>query len=172
MNRQDVLVKRHVTRTEQRRGRTIAMTKVELDAFLVHQRTCRIATASQDGPHLTPIWYVWDGSALWMYSVVRSQRWIDISREPQVAVLVDAGDSYSELHGAELRGTAEIVGEVPRIGRPDPRLAEPERLYARKYGGTNVMHHTGSHAWLRLIPDKITSWDFRKKRSDEDYDFG
>ena len=40
------------------------MSKAELDAFLTKQRTCRIATASQDGPHLTPLWYAWDGTAL------------------------------------------------------------------------------------------------------------
>jgi Pyridoxamine 5'-phosphate oxidase len=148
------------------------MSRVELDAFLVKQRTCRVATASQDGPHLTPLWYVWDGTALWLYSVVRSQRWTDISRDQRVAVLVDAGDAYGELRGAELRGAAEIVGEVPRTGAPDARLAEPERLYARKYEGTDVMYHTGQHAWLRLVPGKITSWDFRKKVSVEDYDFG
>jgi hypothetical protein len=28
---------------------------------------------------------------------------------------------------------AEIVGEVPRTGLPEPRLEEPERLFARKY---------------------------------------
>jgi hypothetical protein len=67
---------------------------------------------------------VWDGTALWLYSVVTSQRWIDISRDRRVAILVDAGDD------------------------------------------------TGHHAWLRLVPDKITSWDFRKKISFEDYDFG
>ena len=38
---------------EQRRARRIAMGKAELDAFLTKQRTCRVATASQDGPHLT-----------------------------------------------------------------------------------------------------------------------
>ena len=131
--------------------------------MLGQPRTCRVATAGQDGPHLTPLWYVWDGTALWLYSVVRSQRWTDISRDRRVAVLVDTGDAYGELRGTELRGAAEIVGEVPRTGRPDARLAEPERLYARKYEGTDVMHHTGHHAWLRLAPDKITSWDFRKK---------
>ena len=157
---------------EQRRARGIAMGKAELDAFLTEQRTCRVATAGQDGPHLTPLWYVWDEAALWLYSVVRSQRWTDISRDRRVAVLVDAGEAYGELRGAELRGAVEIVGEVPRTGTADARLAEPERLYAGKYEGTGVMHHTGHHAWLRLVPDKITSWDFRKKVSFEDYDFG
>jgi hypothetical protein len=36
------------------------------------------------------------------------------------------------------------------------------------------MHHTGHHAWLRLVLDKITSWDFRKKAAFEGdaLDFG
>ena len=24
------------------------------------------------------------------------------------------------------------------------------------------MYHDGRHAWLRIVPDKIVSWDFRK----------
>jgi len=24
------------------------------------------------------------------------------------------------------------------------------------------VHHDGRHAWLRITPDKIVSWDFRK----------
>jgi hypothetical protein len=28
-----------------------------------------------------------------------------------------------------------------------------------------AMHHDGRHAWLRLTPEKITSWDFRKIES-------
>ena len=138
------------------------MTKAELDEFLLAERTCRVATASPQGPHLTPLWYVWDGTALWLTSVVSSQRWTDLARDPRVAVLVDSGEGYDELRGAELRGSVEVVGEVPRAGAPDERLAEAELLFARKYTGGDVMHHDGRHAWLRLVPGKITSWDFRK----------
>ena len=109
------------------------MSKPDLDAFLAEQRTCRVATASELGPHLTPLWYVWDGTALWLTSIVSSQRWTDLARDPRVAVLVDAGDDYTELRGVELRGRVEIVGEVPRTGLPEPQLDEPERLFARKY---------------------------------------
>jgi hypothetical protein len=146
---------------KQRRGRTIAMSEPDLDAFLAEQRTCRVATASGLGPHLTPLWYAWDGTALWLTSIVSSQRWTDLGRDPRVAVLVDAGDDYAELRGVELRGRVEIVGEVPRTGLPEPQLDEPERLFARKYGKSDAMHHDGRHAWLRLVPDKVTSWDFR-----------
>ena len=152
---------------QQRRGRKIAMTTAELDGFLAGQRTCRVATVAARGPHLTPLWYVWDGTALWLSSVVASQRWADLQRDPRVAVLVDAGEDYGELRGAELRGSVEIVGEVPRTGTQDERLAGPERLFARKYAGGDFMDHDGRHAWLRLVPDTITSWDFRKIKHSE-----
>ena len=76
---------------QQRRGRKIAMTKAELDDFLAGHRICRVATVGSRGPHLTALWYVWDGTAMWLTSVVRSQRWADLERDPRVAVLVDAG---------------------------------------------------------------------------------
>lgn len=146
---------------EQRRGRRIAMSKEELDEFLTTERTCRIATTGPNGPHNTPLWFVWDGAALWLTSLVRSQRWTDMERDPRVAVVVDAGEDYGELRGAELRGRVEKVGEAPRTGEPNEELLEPESLIAAKYFG-GQMHHDGRHAWLRLVPEKITSWDFRK----------
>lgn len=148
--------------TEQRRGRRIAMTEQELDAFLAGERTCRVATSSPSGPHVTPLWFVWHDSAVWLYSVNRSQRWADIARNPRVAVVIDAGEDYSELRGVELSGEAKVIGEVPRTGEPEPLLAVPERLFARKYFDVAEMHHDRRHAWLRIAPDTVRSWDFRK----------
>ncbi|CUU55409.1 Pyridoxamine 5'-phosphate oxidase [Parafrankia irregularis] len=147
---------------EQRRGRKIAMSQAEIDGFLAEQRTCRVATSSPSGPHLTPLWFAWDGTSLWLNSVVKSQRWTDLERDPRVAVVVDTGDAFTELRGVEIRGRVESVGDVPRSGAPDPDLETPELLYARKYTGGDRMHYDGRHAWLRVTPEKITSWDFRK----------
>jgi hypothetical protein len=146
----------------QRRGRRIAMTQDELDAFLTGERTCRLATTAPTGPHVTALWFVWDTTSLWLYSITRSKRWHDLTTDPRVAVLVDAGVTYDELRGAELRGRVEIVGEVPRTGEPQPALLAPEELFARKYFGIDTMVHDGRHAWLRLTPESIVSWDFRK----------
>jgi hypothetical protein len=147
---------------QQHRGRRIAMTPDEVDSFLAEQRTCRIATVGVDGPHATPLWFVWHGGALWLYSLVRSQRWADLSRDPRVAALVDTGHDYGELRGVELRGRVTVVGEAPRTGEPLPALDEPERLFARKYLDLDEPAHDGRHGWLRLDPDRIVSWDFRK----------
>jgi PPOX class probable F420-dependent enzyme len=148
---------------QQRRGRVIAMSAEELDAFLGEQHTCRLATTGPDGPHVAPVWFVWDGQALWVYSLTRSQRWANVSRDPRVAVVVDDGHHYHELHGAEIEGQAAMVGPVPRTGDEDaPELAEPERRMAAKYFDAPAMTHDGRHAWLRITPLKLVSWDFRK----------
>lgn len=151
----------------QRRGRAIAMTAAEVDEFLAAERTCRVATTGRDGrPHVVPLWFVWDGASLWLNSVVRSQRWTDLERDPRVAVVVDAGAGYRELRGVELSGTVVPVGDAPRTGSrtgsAEETLAGPERLFARKYAGSETFVPDGRHAWLRLTPGKLVSWDFRK----------
>ncbi|MGW6142425.1 pyridoxamine 5'-phosphate oxidase family protein [Streptomyces sp. NPDC055140] len=150
----------------QRRGRRIMMTPAELDEFLGSQRTCRVATVSPDGsPHVSTLWFVWDGACLWLYSITRSRRWADLLKDPRIAVVIDAGEEYGELRGAELSGAVEFVGESPRTGEPVPELDVPERLFARKNFAMDEMVHDGRHAWARLTPDKIASWDFRKLAS-------
>ncbi|NGN69363.1 pyridoxamine 5'-phosphate oxidase family protein [Streptomyces sp. A7024] len=148
---------------EQKRGRRIMMSPQELDAFLAEQRTCRVATVGADGaPHVSPLWFLWDGEALWLYSITRSRRWAQLQADPRVSVVVDAGHEYGELRGAELSGKVERVGEAPRTGEPCPELEAVEPLFYRKNFGVDSLPHDGRHAWLRLKPESITSWDFRK----------
>ncbi|WP_317442147.1 pyridoxamine 5'-phosphate oxidase family protein [Streptomyces collinus] len=152
-----------MTVTEQRRGRKIMMTPGELDEFLTTQRTCRVATVSADGaPHVSALWFAWDGTSLWLYSVVRSRRWAQLGRDRRVAVVVDSGEEYDQLRGVELSGRVEFVGEVPRTGELCAELDTAETLFARKNFGLDEMPHDGRHAWARLTPEKIVSWDFRK----------
>jgi hypothetical protein len=75
--------------------------------------------------------------------------------------MVDSGHGFMELRGVELRGVAVAVGEIPRTGQACLELDQPERIYADKYAGGRVQHD-GRHAWLRLTPEKLVSWDFRK----------
>jgi hypothetical protein len=93
--------------------------------------------------------------------VVKSQRWVNVVRNARISVLVDGGVEFSELHGVEIIGDAEVVGEVPRTDRLDPTLAEPERLFGEKYAAGRFVAD-GRHVWLRMVPEKIVSWDFRK----------
>jgi hypothetical protein len=43
-----------------------AMSKAEMDSFLEQKLVARFTSIRSDGyPHTTPLWYVWDGEALW-----------------------------------------------------------------------------------------------------------
>jgi hypothetical protein len=145
----------------QRRGKSIAMNDTELATFLGEQRICRVATTGPTGPHATPLFFLWHDQAIWLTSLVGSQRWRDLTRDPRIAVIVDAGEDYRELRGVELRGTVEVVGEAPRVGDPCPELDAAEQAFADKYTNGHIVRDK-KHGWLRLTPTRTTSWDFRK----------
>ncbi len=154
----------HKAAGRQRRGTAIAMPPAEVDRFLQAQPICRVATVGARGtPHISALWFVWDGTAVWFNSLVRSQRWTDLTGNPQLSALIDDGDTdFGRLRGVQLTGRVEIIGEVPRTGRPVPELTGPERLYAAKYAGGAALRHDHRHGWLRLTPRKIVSWDFAR----------
>jgi hypothetical protein len=147
----------------QKRARKIAMSDEERDAHLAGLRVCRVGTVGVDGgPHVSALWYVWDGAVLWLYSLIRSQRWVNLQRDPRVSVVIDTGEDYFELRGVEFIGDVEFVGEQPRLGEPNPELEEPERLFAQRYSGGTWVGYDQRHAWVRLRPRKQVTWDFRK----------
>jgi len=150
--------------TPQRRARRIAMSDAERDAFLREQRVCRVASVDAHGdPHVTPLWFVWDGANIWLNSIVRAQRHANLLRHPRVAAVVDAGHDYFELRGVEFHGTVQPVGDQPRSGGPDATLDAVEAAFAAKYIGDGAAFvHDGRHGWLRIDPDRQYTWDFRK----------
>jgi hypothetical protein len=101
------------------------------------------------------MWYVWLDGALWVNSLIRSRRAHDVAAGSRVAVCVDAGHDYAELRGAVLEGSF-----VP--GEADLALPRARAAFADKYWGGNEMPPTRSHEWLKLVPDRVVSWDFRK----------
>ena len=146
----------------QKRGKRIAMSRDEMDDFLAKEHTCRVASVNPDGgPHVTPMWFAWDGECLWLNSIVDSQRWVNFQRDPRVSVVVDSGIQFEELRGVEIQGRVAPMGEAPRTDKPHPVLESVERIYGNKYKGGRFVPD-GRHAWLRVAPEKIISWDFRK----------
>ncbi|MCU1476388.1 MAG: pyridoxamine 5-phosphate oxidase [Subtercola sp.] len=147
---------------EQRHRRVLQMDAGEVDAFLHEQRTARFASTDAAGhPHVTPVWFVWDGSAVWVSSLLRSQRWSDVAGNAAVALVCDAGETYGELRGVEITGTATVVGEVPRSDEPNDAVSDAERRFEQKYLG-RPMRHEGKHGWLCIRPALVVSWDHRK----------
>ncbi len=90
------------------------MTDAERDEFLAGRHTMNIASMGADGRiHLVAMWYGFvDGvPAFWTYG--RSQKVVNLERDPRVTGLVETGETYDQLRGVELVGTARIVRDGP-----------------------------------------------------------
>jgi nitroimidazol reductase NimA-like FMN-containing flavoprotein (pyridoxamine 5'-phosphate oxidase superfamily) len=140
----------------------LRLTEEELNELLTSERSLRIGTVGPDGgPHVAPMWFVWHGGSIWLNSLIRSRRTKDLASGSPVALCVDAGTDYFELRGAVLYG-------IPKEITDDPELTEVRQLFGRKYWNIDEIPATKSHVWLRVTPDRIVSWDFKKIPANKD----
>lgn len=135
----------------------LSLTDRELEAYLADQRTVRVATVGDDGlPHVVPLWFVWHGGALFLNSTMGNPTVENMLRSGTAAAVIDDGDSYDGLRGVVLTGRVERLG----VEAPDGA----ERLWSEKYmgGGELPYRRWRNRTWLRLDPERVASWDFRK----------
>ena len=65
-----------------------------------------------------PMWFALEeDGAVVMTTFTKSQKILNIKRDPRVSLLAEAGETYSELQGVVIYGNAEIDDEVERIRR-------------------------------------------------------
>jgi hypothetical protein len=136
----------------------LSLTDEELHPYLRSQRTARVATADESGrPHVVPLWFVWHDRTLFLNSTLGNPTVENALRSGRAAAVVDDGDEYEVLRGVTITGRVDRAEE-------DPRLPEVEAEWSRKYlgGGELPYRRWRGRLWLRLVPERTTSWDFRK----------
>ena len=82
---------------------------------------------------------------------------VDLDVEVEAAGVVDDGEAYDALRGVVVTGRVEVAED-------DPRLAAAERAWSEKYlaGNEPPYRRWRNRVWLRLVPERTASWDFRK----------
>ena len=98
------------------RRSAITMTDDEVAAYLEEQKVLNVATIGPSGhPHVVAMWYVLlDGKpAFWTFG--KSQKVMNIRRDPKITGLVESGEAYNELRGVELVGTARLLEDYDAI---------------------------------------------------------
>jgi PPOX class probable F420-dependent enzyme len=143
------------------RRRQIRFTPDEQAAFLRERRKAALATIGNDGfPHIVAMnFFVKDG-AFYMTSYGKAQKVVNIRRNPNVALMVETGNSYSELRGVMVRGHCEIIEGAEAV-----RAAFADMAQARGTSTERPRAATDSapkRVVLKIIPEKITSWDHSK----------
>jgi PPOX class probable F420-dependent enzyme len=142
----------------------IALTDDERRRYLADAATIILVSIGRDGyPHAVPMWFtVDDDGRIAMTTYARSQKTLNVRRNPKVALLVESGEHYEDLKGVLLRGTAEVVDDLEEcvrvltriqtkhLGELGPEAREVMRAQARK------------RIVLRITPERVASWDHRK----------
>jgi nitroimidazol reductase NimA-like FMN-containing flavoprotein (pyridoxamine 5'-phosphate oxidase superfamily) len=137
----------------------ISLTQDALEDFLATERTVRIATAAEDGtPHVIPLWFVWLDGVMYLNSTFGNVTVDNIIRSGKASAVVDDGDTYDTLRGVVVTGTVELIPVDA------PNLDDLERAWGEKLlsGNDPPYRRWKKRTWMRLQPERIASWNFRK----------
>jgi PPOX class probable F420-dependent enzyme len=141
----------------------IVMSDDEITEFIEHSRTATMATLSADGtPHLVAMWYaVLDGD-IWFETKFKSQKAVNLRRNPKITVMVDDGLGYDTLRGVAIEGSAEIVDD------PESLLRVGISVWERYNGPYSdevrpfVDQMMNNRIAVRVAAGRVRSWDHRK----------
>lgn len=141
--------------------RQIRFTPEEQADFLRAHRKAALATIDNNGfPHVVAMnFFVKDG-AVYMTSYAKAQKVVNIRRNPKVALMVEAGDKYSELQGVMVRGRCEIIEGEDAVRAA---FADMARARGASYERPSAASDSApKRVVLKITPEKITSWDHTK----------
>jgi PPOX class probable F420-dependent enzyme len=143
------------------RRREIRFTPEEQGQFVRTHRKAALATIDKDGfPHLVAMNFFEKDGAFYMTSYAKAQKVVNIRRNPKVALMVEAGNSYPELRGVMVRGHCEIIEGADAV-----RAAFAAMALARGTPAERPRAATDSapkRVVLKIVLEKITSWDHSK----------
>lgn len=139
------------------------MTAAEIEEFLAGRRTMSVATLGIGGqPHLVAMWYGFLGSAPAFWTYRRSQKAVNLRRDPRLTCLVEDGDSYDRLRGVELVGRGTVIDEpevVLAVGTSViGRYIEPGDIQSRDA----MLASAAKRVAVRIDVDRVVSWDHSK----------
>lgn len=142
----------------------IALTPEEQEEFLKQGWTLQVASIGPKGfPHLVAMWYVVIDGRIHFTTFARSQKVLNLRRNPKITVMLESGKYYQELKGLVIEGHAAIIEDTPFTARVMGLVGE-------KYNGIPAPMETPEAALrlaskrvtIRIDPVDIYSWDHAK----------
>jgi PPOX class probable F420-dependent enzyme len=145
------------------RRNLIQMSDDEIRTFLEEERTLQVATIDHDGfPHLVAMWYVLMNNEITFWTYAKSQKAVNLRRDPRLTCMVETGERYQELRGIQIKGHAVVSDDrdfVQQVG---------EAIWERYTGPLNestrpmVLAQAPKRVAISVKPVEIVSWDHRK----------
>jgi len=145
----------------------VAMTANETAEFLAAGRKVQLATNGHDGyPHLVTMYYVLTGGLITFWTYRKSQKALNLRRDPRISCLVEEGGEYFDLRGVLVQGTATRIEDesaIAEIGRQITAVVGGEMAGAKPGALTAYVEHAARKRFGYVVePSRIISWDHTK----------
>ena len=152
----------------------VAMSWDEINSFLQQKLAARLTSIRPDGyPHTTPLWYVWDGEAIWFEigAGVRPRQHIrNLRQNPKLCVMIDR-DARPE-HGGVFDAQGVLMRGTVELSTDETLQAEVSRKVLTRYLGDEGEQYLDdmlqdgkpgkNRVVAKIVPEHISGWDFRK----------
>jgi PPOX class probable F420-dependent enzyme len=147
-----------------KRRTQIEMTPDEQRRYLADAHTVILTSLDREGyPHSVAMWFLveQDGTVV-MTTFRKSQKALNLRRDPRCSLLVESGRTYPELKGLLIRGRAEVVDDTERVL---DTLEAVNRKY-QQWPGDGLREamrgQAAKRCLLRIRPERVSSWDHAK----------
>lgn len=141
----------------------IRMSDDEVQKFLAGSKTIILCSNGVGAaPHPIPMWFVLDDDGtIRMTTYVKSQKILNLERDPNVSLLAEDGEEYAELRGVVLYGKAELVRDTERV--IDTLIDASGQGDRANQDVRNTMRNNASkRVLIRVKPERVVSWDHSK----------
>ncbi len=141
----------------------IVMSHDEIVEFLHQRRSSTVATYGPDGQiHLVGMWYAVRENTVWIETKRKSQKVVNLRRDPRMSFLVETGQTYDQLRGVALEGRGAVIEDedvvwdvcVDIFNRYNGEYSEEMKPFVEFMAKNRVV--------VRLDVDRTRSWDHRK----------
>ena len=141
----------------------VVMSHDEIVEFLHQQRSSTVATYGAQGQiHLVGMWYAVRESTIWIETKSKSQKVVNLRRDPRMSFLVEAGHTYDQLRGVAMEGTGVVIEDpdvvwdvcVDIFERYNGEYSEEMKPFVEFMAKNRVV--------VRLDVERVRSWDHRK----------
>ncbi|MSQ42056.1 MAG: hypothetical protein EXR65_03350 [Dehalococcoidia bacterium] len=155
-----------------KRRSTVTMTKAEVQQMLRTTRDLQVTSIGLNGwPHMVTMWFAVDDDGVIEFSTyTKSQKVLNLQRDPRITVLVADGTVYSELRGVSIEGTAEVVTDpqqvadgMARVGRKNgDGSGPPGQVMSANGGHAPITPQATKRSLIRVHPQRVRTWDHTK----------
>ncbi len=142
----------------------IRMTDEEMRLFIEEQKSLQVSCVGSDGwPHLTTLWFAVVDQKIVFETYTRSQKIINLQRNPHITVLLEDGTVYEKLRGVMIKGEAILESKPENV----EKYAKAVMIRNQPEYGEEILSEAAKQMSLKrtaviVEPNEVVSWDHTK----------